>query len=133
MEKTVQYLEKIVKLVQEHPGCKITILEIPVYSIVNWNQSHRHKDPSTFSDQDKQLQEQIYQLNEDIRRINKDLKVCSPQFSTDLQCHIKVKKEKHPENRNYYNFSLYSDGIHSGYELSKYWLRKISDQMRRDC
>jgi hypothetical protein len=67
----------------------------------------------------------------DIRRINKDLKVCSPQFSTDLQCHIKVKKEKHPENRNYYNFSLYSDGIHPGYELSKYWLRKISDQMRR--
>jgi hypothetical protein len=46
VEKTVQYLEKIVKLVQEHPGCKITILEIPVYSIVNWNQSHRHKDPS---------------------------------------------------------------------------------------
>ena len=102
-------------------------------SIVNWNQSRRHKDPSTFSDQDKQLQEQIYQLNGDIRRINKVLKVYSPQFSTDLQCHRKVKKEKHPENRNYYNFSLYSDGIHPGYELSKYWLRKISDQIRRDC
>lgn len=127
-KKTVQYLEKIIKLVQEHSGCKITILEIPVYSIVNWNQSRRHKDPSTFSDQ-----EQIYQLNGDIRRINKDLKVYSPQFSTDLQCHRKVKKEKHPENRNYYSFSLYSDGIHPGYGLSKYWLRKISDQMRRDC
>jgi hypothetical protein len=32
--------------------------------------------------------EQIYQLNGDIRRINKDLKVCNPQFSTDLQCVI---------------------------------------------
>ena len=76
---------------QEHPGCKITILEIPLYSIVNWNQSLRHKDPSTFSDQDKQLQEQIDQLSGDIKRINKDLKVYNPQFSTDLQCHRKVK------------------------------------------
>ena len=118
---------------QEHPGCKITILEIPLYSIGNWNQSLRHKDPSTFSDQDKQLQEQIDQLSGDIKRINKDLKVYSPQFSTDLQCHRKVKKEKHPEKRNYYNFILYSDGIHPGYGLSRYWLRKISDQIMRDC
>ena len=77
---------------QEHPGCKITILEIPLYSIVNWNQSLRHKDPSTFSDQDKQLQEHIDQLSGDIKQINKDLKVYSPSFLQIYNVIVRLRK-----------------------------------------
>jgi hypothetical protein len=44
--------------------------------------------------------------------MNTQLGVYSPQFTTDLQYHRKVKKDTHPKNRNYFNFDLYVDGIH---------------------
>ncbi|CAC5370325.1 unnamed protein product [Mytilus coruscus] len=133
VDKCVEYIQKIINLKKEHPSCKITILEIPIYSISKYNKSLRHPSPEQFESQDKQLEEQVHTLNSYIRNINSALGVYSLQFSTDIQNHRKVKAHKHPENRNYYNFELYSDGLHPGHTLARYWLRKISNQMSRDC
>ena len=133
IETILEYIQKIIDLIKEHPGCKVTILEIPVYSIVSWNKHSGHKNPEKFTEQDSQLENQIYKLNGQIRQLNTQLGVYSPQFTTDLQYHRKVKKDTHPKNRNYFNFDLYVDGIHPCRTLARYWLRKISTQMRRDC
>jgi hypothetical protein len=55
-----------------HPG-ETYFLEVPIYSLKNWNEHCKHKDPSTFKDQDKQLQVQIITLNKEIRKLNLDL------------------------------------------------------------
>jgi hypothetical protein len=41
----------IIDLIKEHPGCKVTILEIPVYSIVSWTKHSGHKNPEKFTEQ----------------------------------------------------------------------------------
>jgi hypothetical protein len=48
---------------------KVTILEIPVYSIVSWNKHSGHKNPEKFAEQDSQLENQIYKLNGQIRQL----------------------------------------------------------------
>ena len=88
IETILEYIQKIIDLINEHPGCKVTILEIPVY----WNKHSGHKNPEKFTEQDSQLENQIYKLNGQIRQLNTQLGVYSPQFTTDLQYHRKVKK-----------------------------------------
>ena len=43
-----EYLLKIAALVKDYPFCRITILEIPVYSIKDWNQRKGHKNLDEF-------------------------------------------------------------------------------------
>jgi hypothetical protein len=124
-----QKYKEIADIVSKYPGSKVTFLETPVYSIKKWNQSRGHKDPETFEEQDKSLQEQIYNLNKEIRTLNNTLGTHSPQFSSDLHINRKVKSK----TINYYNFNLYADGIHPDTLLSKAWLRKIAEQVKRDC
>jgi hypothetical protein len=50
--KNLEYIQTIIDLRKEHPGCKVTILEIPVYSIVSWNKHSGHKNPEQFTEQD---------------------------------------------------------------------------------
>ena len=126
-------LQNIIDTVAQYPSCKLTILEIPTYSIVQWNKKHHHKNPDNFKDQDNLLDQQVYTLNNYIRQLITTLRTHSPIFTIDLQSHRKVKSGKHPENRKYYNFNLYTDGIHPGHTLARYWLRKISDQVKLDC
>ena len=69
-----EYLLKIAALVKDYPSCRITILEIPVYSIKNWNQRKGHKNLDEFIEQDKKLETQVYNLNGKIRQINETTK-----------------------------------------------------------
>ena len=50
IETILEYIQKNIDLVTEHPGCKVTILEIPVYSIVRWNKHSGHKNPEKFTE-----------------------------------------------------------------------------------
>ena len=49
-------------MLKPYPGTKLTILEIPHYTIVQWNTSRNHPKPEIFKDQDEQLQNQIDQV-----------------------------------------------------------------------
>ena len=81
IETILEYIQKIIDLIKEHPGCKVTILEIPLYSIVSWNKHSGHKNPEKFTEQDSQLENQTYKLNGQIRQLNTQLGVYSPQFT----------------------------------------------------
>ena len=99
-----EYLVKIAALVKYFPSCRITILEIPVYSIKYWNQRKGHKNLDEFIEQDKKLETQVYNLNGKIRQINETNQIHSPTFSTDLVKNSKTakgkKKEKIPKAKN---------------------------------
>jgi hypothetical protein len=85
-----------------------------VYSLKNWNEHCKHKDPSTFKDQDKQLQAQIITLNKEIRKLNLDLNTNSPDFSVFLKASCRHRTRSRHDTWYYYNFSLYIDCIHPG-------------------
>jgi len=136
IDKASKYLEKIRDQVHKFPGCKVTFLEIPTYSIVEYNKHQGHKSPNDFKDQDKQLEDQVYKLNKKIRELNNSEEVHSPIFNLDLIKNAKTIKNKKTRNalkRKFFSFWLYIDGIHSGPNLSKVWLRKITIQLIKDC
>ena len=99
-----EYLLKTAELVNDYPSCRITILEIPVYSIKDWNQRKGHKNLDELIEQDKKLETQVYNLNGKIRQINETNQTHSPNFSTDLVKNSKTvkgkKKEKIPKAKN---------------------------------
>ena len=104
-----------------------------MYSLKNWNEHCKHKDPSTFKDQDKQLQAQIITLNKEIRKLNVDLNTNSPDFSVFLKASCRHRTRSRHDTWHYYNFNLHLDGIHPGRNLARVWLREISDRIRADC
>ena len=112
IERLVENFKQIVKLLESYPGCKITFLETPAYSIYDWNK-HNYTDLKQLEADDKNLLEYIKIINVKVRDINNTLNTRSPSFSADISHPInRSKKESKKTIRDYYNFDLYSDGIH---------------------
>ena len=131
-----KYLLKTAELVKVYPSCRITILEIPVYSIKDWNQRKGHKNLDELIEQDKKLETQVYNLSGKIRQINETNQTHSPNFSTDLVKNSKTVKGKKKEKflkRKTNSFWLYVDGIHPGHLLARTWLKKITEKAIKDC
>ena len=123
---------QIVELITHHPGCSLTFLETPIYSIYEYNKT-KGKTDVKFKHQDNILLEQIQQLNSITRELNNSLNSTSPCFSVDLsRPHWKNSKTKQ-SLRDQYNYNLMKDGLHPDTNLSKVWLKKLSLQMLRDC
>ena len=61
IESVVDNFKEIIELFREYPKSKVTILELPIYSIQTWNQKNRHKDEF--------LSNQVYKNNSEIREI----------------------------------------------------------------
>jgi hypothetical protein len=72
-------------LVKQYPNCRVTFLEIPIFSIKEWNEHNKHKTPDQFKDQDLKLEEHVYNLNNKIRTTNVENNNHSPIFSTDIK------------------------------------------------
>jgi hypothetical protein len=70
-----------------------------------------------------------------VREIDNSFGTHSPDISSDLRANGKYRcgKDRKLKTKKYYNFKLFSDGIHPDSLLSKTWLRKISEQAKRDC
>ena len=130
-------IQKIRDIISRYPDSKLTILEVPLYSIIAWNKKRRnHPDLSQFVVQEQALEEQIVKLNREIRKVNTELHSYSPKFSSDLARTSKYRKgSKHDKSvrRVHHNFQLYKDGIHPIKILAITWLRKINDQIVLDC
>ena len=47
-KKTTAIFRKIIEITQKYSSCKLTFLEIPVYSIFEWNKYQGHPTPSSF-------------------------------------------------------------------------------------
>ena len=114
-------VQQIAALLQPYTGSKLTILEIPIYSISIWNKHKNHPEFSRFKEEDVQLEEQIVETNRLIRYINSTLGSYSLKFSSDLAVNSRYRKGIHHNKvgrRSRHNFNLYKDGIHPDRILS---------------
>ena len=131
----LSYYRKIEKLMQNHPNSRVTFLEIPLYSIYEYNKQKNHTDLDQFTEQDIELNRQIYKLNQEIREINRAANCHSPSFTSDLIYKTTVKKGGHrrAENKKKHNFQLLVDGIHPTNLLAETWVRRIAEKYKEDC
>ncbi|CAG2244624.1 unnamed protein product [Mytilus edulis] len=134
VQTVINNFRDIKELLSAYPICKLTFLEIPIFSIFEWNKSHDHPSPNQFKNQDDSLIVNIIEINQQIRQLNNLVHVGSPAFSLDIYHSVACKsKNSRKRPRDLYNFNLYIDGIHPKINLSKVWLRKISNRIRTDC
>lgn len=134
VQTLINNCKKITECVQGFTSCKLTFLEVPVYSIFEWNKSQKHPDSEKFIADDISLISYIQEINDHIRYINNTLNTRSPCFSSNL--HHPLHKEKKKENRtarDQYNFHLLKDGIHPAPNLARVWLRMLSHKIKIDC
>ncbi|CAG2233857.1 unnamed protein product [Mytilus edulis] len=160
-DDTVQLIldkfHECIDIVKKYPHSKITILEIPPYSIIKYNQKiaskinnkkqNNHKDSNNnhtdlvaqsdiidkYTEQETQLQQQIVKVNDGIKYLNSTLGTKSPCFSIHLQSRRQRSRGKSKPTEKYINYNLYSDGIHPKRLLAKAWLGQISDLIQKDC
>lgn len=131
IKNILQGFNAIIDLLKQYKHSRVTFLPLPVYSIAVYNKNY-----IDFKDHDAELVIQIEQLNQHINSINQSLHTSSPDFSCDLlkTSNYKVGNKRKVKSRKYHNFkTLYTDGLHSCDTLSRVWLRKLSNQMYRDC
>lgn len=126
-------IQKINEFLKQYPNCKVTFLEIPIFSIKEWNERKKYNNPDQFKDQDLKLEEQVYNLNSKIRTTNVENNNYSPVFSTDLIKNQKGRPSQQIHKTKICQLKLYLDGIHPGHLLSKVWLKKIRHQAIKDC
>ncbi|CAG2233385.1 unnamed protein product [Mytilus edulis] len=126
--------QHIIELFRNYPGCKLTFLQLPPYSIYAWNKYKQHPELKQFIEQDIKLLKQYTEINEHISKLNRTLGLISPNFASDI--YHKVNKKKSDNKRkasDQYNFNLYRDGIHPDTTLARVWLRKITKLVIFDC
>lgn len=114
------------KIHQENSTSEIIFLQCPVYSIMVYNEDHRHPNSAIFEADDLDLIEKIRLANEEISLLNRDF--TGPLFSRDLLKNTKRKHAGETEHRSNYVYKfgdLYCDGIHPKDILAELWLRKI--------
>ncbi|CAG2235289.1 CPS40 [Mytilus edulis] len=126
VQQITQGYKEIIDLLAKYPNCRVTFLETPFYSIINWNTKQHHKDPYVFSEQEHTLEQQVIALNKEVKTINTSLHSHSPDFNYDLYRTSKYKSSKHKgstKQRKFFNIALYPDGIHPDPALAKAWLQ----------
>ena len=77
-------IDKFFPFVSGFPTVSIVFLELPPYSINEWNRAQGHQDPGKFNESNSKLNERISLVN-----------VESPVFSKDLKRGRKTKGDRH--------------------------------------
>ena len=112
---------KYVNFVSQFPTVKIVFLDIPFYSIQEYNKYLGNRNCDAFKSSDLELTNRITLCNECIKLVNESMGVVSPKFKNDLLNFRKGKQEA----RSSLSFSLYKDGLHPNKELAYCWMKKI--------
>ena len=50
IDHIIRTLLEFKRFLTDHTQVKLVFLEVPIYSLKNWNEHCKHKDPSTFKD-----------------------------------------------------------------------------------
>ena len=111
-------------------GYSVTILEIPGFCIREYNKVHGHENPALLKDHDEGLKTAIKLVNESIRAINSRNGKKSPNFNAAIE---KTRKNNSKPNKYRWTFNQFLDGMHPNPLLSRYWLRKIAEVIRKEC
>ncbi|MCG7867917.1 MAG: hypothetical protein JAY74_16355 [Candidatus Thiodiazotropha taylori] len=122
-------INRYLKFVASFSSVKLVFLEIPPYSIVEWNKSKGHRNPGSFQSQDLILYERICHVNDYIQEVNETKTVNSPRFHLDL---MKYRKRKGHSIKSI-NYSPYKDGIHPKLTLARCWMKRIVSLVFKDC
>lgn len=91
VKNIVQHIDLFVSFIGQFKEGVPIFLEIPPYSIVEWNRAKGHSNPQMFKEKDKTLNETIGVLKDYIRNVNSVCLVTGPRFKLDL---LKYRKEK---------------------------------------
>ena len=133
-EEAVSYLtnqiQNFCSFAARFPSVKLVFLEIPPYSIVEWNRCKGHHSPLDFQEQDVSLSTRIILVNEVLRQINDSRNFTSPLFRLDL---TRYRKSWGGFQRKFLNFDLYKDGIHPTDTLARYWMKRIASKILLLC
>lgn len=126
----VENLLRAEETVLEKESVRLTVLQVPYLSISKWNAYRGHKNPESFSEQDKSLKNHIDIINTVIQQINTRLGVRSPKFNLDVE---RSKKNKDTITKYSTNWGLYKDGVHPAKTLAAVWMRHITKEVIKDC
>ena len=122
------YIDKFNKLVNAY-GSRVVFLEVPPYSIQNWNLIKGQRSSPEFVGQDKILRHRIALVNEYIGQVNFANSVSSPNFKSAV-----VRSHNSKRGRRYStNYNLYSDGVHPTPLLARHWLRSFLTAVKTYC
>lgn len=122
VKNIVQHIDLFVSFIGQFKEGVPIFLEIPPYSVVEWNRAKGHSNPQIFKEKDKTLNETIGILKDYIKNVNSVCLVTGPRFKLDL---LKYRKEKGKCQRVSYNFQLYVDDIHPCSMLARVWLKRL--------
>lgn len=123
-------IDRFNSFISRFPSVTPVFLEIPPYSIQEWNRCKGHKEYVNFLSQDLALSERIAVINQYISDLNTKWGVSSPRFKLDL---LRYRKEKGEVQRVSLNFKLYKDGIHPDRLLARCWMKRLLSKILVDC
>lgn len=132
--ETLNYLKlqysRIIDYCRQYSTVQLVFLELPPYSIGQWNSTKCGANPADYKAQDELLMTQINTINEHIRTLNADAGVRSPKFGLDI-----LHYRKSRNNRQFVNLNtgLLLDGVHPKAIVAKVWMRKILLRCYIDC
>ena len=118
MTRYVAYKQR---LIQFRPTTRVVFLDVPFYSIINWNKQKGHPNPNSFLENQERLECAIIELNAATKQIN--LPLLPPHVIQDMYLFIKRKANQSQTRK--INYSLLTDGIHPGKEISHLWQLRI--------
>ena len=127
----IYQIDRFRSFIARFPSVSVVFLEIPPYSIQEWNKSRGHRDPKSFLSQDLALYERLCSVNEHIKAVNDQKHFRSPRFNLDLRRTRKSKGDSH--RRVSINFSCFKDGVHPNPLLARFWLKKIIVLIIESC
>ena len=126
----IRQIERFLSFVAHFPSVEIVFLEIPPYSIVEWNKYKGHTDSLQYYEDDFVLNRRVDLINEFIRNVNASRDFCSPRYKLDL---LQYRKRKNRQQRAAVSFKLYKDGVHPGEVLARYWMRRLVEKILQLC
>ena len=125
-----EQVDKFIQYVSNFPSVKIVFLEIPCYSIVQYNKHLRYPQSDGFLEKEYILNERIGIINDYIREVNLSSGLTTPRFKFDL---IKYRKKAGGVLKRTLDYSGYFDGLHPGTTLAKTWMKRIVVHMLYFC
>lgn len=108
----------------------LKIIDCPLLSISNWNQSKGHSNSEIFKDEDKLATEQIALLNTEIQKLNLAYSQNTIKVS---RFYFRLRKVIGKSSRHSVNLALNYDGIHSGNLLSLAVIKEVLEDVQKEC
>ena len=123
-------IQNFISFSAHFPSVQLYFIEIPPYSIVEWNKYKGHPTPLDYKAQDILLDHRIILVNEFIRQVNEVRGFSSPRFRLNV---TRYRKAQGGSQRRSITFNLFKDGIHPGEILARCWMKNLVSKFIYFC